>query len=58
MTRRQMGAGDGRVAQVRAFQRSRTNLSYNVHMVWKADGVPLHPGAARLPLARLHGEGG
>ena len=23
------------------------NFSYNIHNVWKAFGVPLHPGAAR-----------
>jgi TRAP-type uncharacterized transport system substrate-binding protein len=29
------------------LQWSHLNFSYNIHTVWKADGVPLHPGAAR-----------
>ena len=29
------------------LQWSHLNFSYNVHTVWKAFGVPLHPGAAR-----------
>lgn len=33
--------------QQQLFQWSHINLSYNVHTVTKAGGVPLHPGAAR-----------
>lgn len=29
------------------LQWSHMNFSYNLHAVWKAFGVPLHPGAAR-----------
>ena len=29
------------------LQWAHLNLSYNRHTVWKAFGVPLHPGAAR-----------
>jgi TRAP transporter TAXI family solute receptor len=29
------------------LQWSHLNFSYNIHNVWKASGVPLHPGAAR-----------
>src|SRR5262245_9373734 len=29
------------------LQWNNVNLSYNTHTVWKAFGVPLHPGAAR-----------
>ncbi len=29
------------------LQCSNLNLSYNIHNVWKAEEVPLHPGAAR-----------
>jgi TRAP transporter TAXI family solute receptor len=29
------------------LQWSNVNLSYNMHTVWRAFGVPLHPGAAR-----------
>ena len=29
------------------FQWSMQNFSYNSRAVWKAHGVPLHPGAAR-----------
>jgi uncharacterized protein len=28
-------------------QDTNLNFSYNAHTVWKAYGVPLHPGAAR-----------
>jgi hypothetical protein len=33
--------------QQELLQWSHLNFSYNVHTVWKAFGVPLHPGAAR-----------
>jgi TRAP transporter TAXI family solute receptor len=33
--------------QQQLFQWSHINLSYNVRTVWKADEVPLHPGAER-----------
>jgi hypothetical protein len=29
------------------FQWSHMNFSYNIHNVWKAEDVPLHPGAAK-----------
>jgi TRAP transporter TAXI family solute receptor len=33
--------------QQKLLQWSQLNFSYNIHTVWKADEVPLHPGAAR-----------
>ena len=39
--------------QQQLLQWSHLNFSYNVHTVWKAKEVPLHPGAALLPRAGL-----
>jgi TRAP-type uncharacterized transport system substrate-binding protein len=33
--------------QQQLLQWSHLNFSYNIHNVWKAFEVPLHPGAAR-----------
>ena len=33
--------------QQQLLQWSHLNFSYNVHTVWKAGEVPLHPGAAK-----------
>lgn len=29
------------------LQWSHLNFSHNIHSVWKAEDIPLHPGAAR-----------
>jgi len=42
--------------QQQLLQWRHLNFSYNVHTVWKADEVPLHPGAARYYRERGYSE--